>query len=243
MQLPERSAMLDEAQDGTSGFSSRVYGKYQGTVMNNLDPLSLGRLQAFVPAVLGEVPTGWAKPCVPYAGPTSGFFSVPPAGAGVWIEFEAGDVSQPIWTGCYWGAAELPMKPPGAPSQPTTRIWRAETGLTVVMDDLAQTITLTDGATLNAVEVSVLTGTVTIKGAVQVVSSAPLVRHGSVTSVHPAVLGDQLFAYLSTLVTIFNAHLHAPELAAGFIPVTPAPPVTPMPPPSPSLLSVKVLLE
>ena len=78
------------------------------------------------------------------------------------------------------------------------------------MDDLAQTITLTDGATLNAVEVSVLTGTVTIKGAVQVVSSAPLVRHGSVTSVHPAVLGDQLFAYLSTLVTIFNAHLHAP---------------------------------
>ena len=29
----------------------RVYGKYQGTVMNNLDPQGLGRLQAFVPRV------------------------------------------------------------------------------------------------------------------------------------------------------------------------------------------------
>jgi hypothetical protein len=235
--------MLDDTIDEAAGTSNRVYGKYQGTVMNNLDPQSLGRLQAFVPAILGEIPTGWAKPCVPYAGFASGFFSVPPIGAGVWIEFEAGDVSQPIWTGCYWGAAELPMKPPGAPSQPTTRIWRTETGLTVVMDDLAQTITLTDGVTLNSVEVSVATGTVTVKGAVQVVSSAPLVKHGSIASAHPAVLGDQLFAYLTQLVTIFNTHLHPGELALGILPVTPAPPVAPMPPPSPSLLSIKVLLE
>lgn len=235
--------MLDGASNESSSITNPVYGKYQGTVMNNLDPQGLGQLQAFVPRLLGAVPTGWAKPCVPYGGPTSGFFSVPPIGAGVWIEFECGDVSQPIWTGCYWGSAELPMKPPGTPAKPTTRIWRTETGLTVVMDDVAQTITLTDGLTLNSVEVSVATGTVTIKGAVQVVSSAPLVKHGSITSAHPAVLGDQLFAYLTQLVTIFNTHLHPGELALGILPVTPAPAVAPMPLPSPSLLSVKVLLE
>ncbi len=235
--------MLSEAEFNEQGDDNRVFGKYQGTVFNNLDPDSLGRLQAFVPRVLGEIPTGWAKPCVPYAGPTSGFFSVPPVGAGVWIEFEGGDVSLPIWAGCYWGSAELPMKPPGSPSQPTTRIWRTETGLTVVMDDVAQTISLTDGATLNSVEVSVATGTVTIKGAAQVVSSAPLVRHGSLAAAHPHVLGDQLFAYLTQLVLAFNTHLHVGELALGILPVTPAPPIVPMPPPSPSLLSVKVLLE
>jgi Type VI secretion system/phage-baseplate injector OB domain len=235
--------MLSEAEFNEQGDDHRVFGKYQGTVFNNLDPDSLGRLQAFVPRVLGEIPTGWAKPCVPYAGPTSGFFSVPPVGAGVWIEFEGGDVSLPIWAGCYWGSAELPMKPPGSPSQPTTRIWRTETGLTVVMDDVAQTISLTDGATLNSVEVSVATGTVTIKGAAQVVSSAPLVRHGSLAAAHPHVLGDQLFAYLTQLVLAFNTHLHVGELALGILPVTPAPPIVPMPPPSPSLLSVKVLLE
>ena len=54
---------------------------------------------------------------------------------------------------------------------------------------------------------------------------------------------DQLLAYLAQLVTIFNTHVHPGELALGIFPVTPAPPVAPMPPPSPSLLSIKVLLE
>ena len=90
---------------------------------------------------------------------------------------------------------------------------------------------------------SVATGTVTVKGAVQVVSSAPFVKHGSVAAAHPAVLGDQLLAYLAQLVTLFNTHVHPGELALGILPVTPAPPMAPMPPPSPSLLSIKVLLE
>jgi hypothetical protein len=234
--------MMSEDYDEGSP-SQKIYGKFQGTVMNNLDPLSQGRLQAFVPKVLGEVPTGWAKACVPYAGPTSGFFSVPPIGAGVWIEFEAGDVSLPVWTGAFWGAGEVPMKPPGQPSLPTTKIWRSELGLTTVMDDATQTITLTDAVGLNKVEVSVVTGTVTITGLARVVTSAPLTQLGSAAAAHPSVLGDQLFAYLTTLTTIFNAHVHAPELALGIFPVTPAPSIVPMPPPSPSLLSIKVVLE
>jgi Type VI secretion system/phage-baseplate injector OB domain len=235
--------MLDDSSYDELGGKARLYGKFQGSVFNNIDPDNLGRLQAFVPSVLGDVPTGWAKPCVPYAGPTSGFYSVPPVGAGVWIEFEGGDVSLPIWAGCFWGTAELPMKPPGAPSKATTRIWRTETGLTIVMDDAAQTIMLTDAGSLNVVEVSVATGTVTIKGAAQVVSSAPLVKHGSQAAFHPHVFGDQLLIYLAQLVTLFNTHLHVGEMALGILPVTPAPPIVPMPPPSPSLLSNKVLLE
>lgn len=235
--------MLSTARSEAPKTGRKVFGKHKGTVMNNLDPDGYGRLQAFVPRVLKGVPTGWAWPCVPYGGPTSGFFSVPLVGAGVWIEFEDGDTSQPIWTGCYWGNRELPKKPPNEQSLPTTRIWRTETGLTVVMDDAAQTITLTDGVALNSVEVNAARGTVTVKGAVEVISSAPLVRHGSDSAAHPAVIGDQLFAYLSQLVALFNAHVHPGELALGILPVTPAPPVTPMPPPKPDLLSVKVLLE
>ena len=37
---------------------------------NNVDPLNQGRLQAFVPEVLGELQSGWALPCAPYAGDT-----------------------------------------------------------------------------------------------------------------------------------------------------------------------------
>lgn len=221
----------------------RVLGKYRGIVLNNMDPQNLGRIQATVPEVLGEVPTGWATPCAPYGGTGSGFFSVPPIGAGVWIEFEAGDVSRPIWAGCYWGAGEVPLQPPGSPSLPTTKIWRSDLGLSAVLDDTTQTITLSDAVGTNQVVISLPTGTVTVKGLARVVLEGPIIQEGSQTAAHPAVLGDQLLAYLGQLVTLFNTHVHPGELAIGVLPVTPAPPVAPMPPPTPSLLSLKVLLE
>ncbi|HWT13947.1 MAG TPA: phage baseplate assembly protein V [Allosphingosinicella sp.] len=223
---------------GTGEQRRRLYGKFAGTVSDNMDPLRLGRLQAFVPEVLGEVATGWAKPCVPYAGPTSGFFSLPPVTAGVWIEFEAGDVSRPIWTGCFWGAGELPMKPPGAPSQPTTHIWRTTLGLSAVLDDNAQTMTLTDATGLNSVEISAMTGTVTVKAAAQIVLAAGVVlKAGGNSATHPGVLGDQLLSQLTQLVTMFNTHVHG----SGVGPTSP--PVVPLSPPSPGLLSTKVMLE
>ena len=48
-------------------------------------------------------------PCLPVAGMQMGMFTVPPIGAGVWIEFEQGDPDYPIWTGCFYGtAADVP---------------------------------------------------------------------------------------------------------------------------------------
>jgi hypothetical protein len=239
-------AIVEEAVTHERSNRERIHGKYRGLVLNNVDPLNLGRLQATVPEVLGEVPTGWATPCIPYAGTGSGFFSIPPVGAGVWIEFEAGDVSRPVWTGCYWGTAEapaVPPAPPGTPTMPTTKVWRSETGLAIAIDDLTQTITVSDGLGLNQVVISVATGTATVKGLARVVLEGPIVQEGSQFAAHPAVLGDQLVTYLAQLVTIFNTHVHPGQMAGGFLPVTPAPAVSPMPPPSPSLLSLKVLLE
>ena len=108
--------------------ADRFYGKYRGLVVNNVDPLSLGRLQAMVPEVLGEIPTGWAVPCAPYAGPQAGFFAVPPPGAGVWIEFEAGDTSRPIWVGGWWGTAEVPMSRRESPRSRPPRSCAATSG-------------------------------------------------------------------------------------------------------------------
>jgi uncharacterized protein involved in type VI secretion and phage assembly len=86
-----------------------LYGKYRGTVINNVDPMQIGRLQAMVPDVAGFVPSTWAMPCLPMAGINSGVFTVPMIGAGVWIEFERGNPDYPIWTGGFWGtAAEVP---------------------------------------------------------------------------------------------------------------------------------------
>ncbi|MDT8999146.1 phage baseplate assembly protein V [Paucibacter sp. APW11] len=86
---------------------SKVYGKYAGKVIDNQDPLNLGRLQVSCAAVLGDAKV-WARPCVPYAGPGVGMFFLPPKGAGVWVEFEGGVPGRPIWVGCYWNSGELP---------------------------------------------------------------------------------------------------------------------------------------
>ena len=95
-----------------------LYGKYRATVINNIDPMQIGRIQAMVPDVAGFVPSTWAMPCVPVAGINTGLFTVPMIGSGVWIEFERGDADYPIWVGGYWGtAAEVPLLahavPPG----------------------------------------------------------------------------------------------------------------------------------
>jgi uncharacterized protein involved in type VI secretion and phage assembly len=97
------------------------FGKYRGVVLNNIDPMMMGRLQVQVPDVAGLAPTSWAMPCAPVAGLQSGMFALPVIGSGVWVEFERGDADYPIWVGCFWGtAAEVPamaqLTPPGIPS-------------------------------------------------------------------------------------------------------------------------------
>ncbi|MBX9583801.1 MAG: phage baseplate assembly protein V [Gemmataceae bacterium] len=102
----------------------RFYGKYRGTVVNNVDPMMRGRLLVQVPDVLGLVPSSWAEPCAPLAGPTGppmGVYLVPPIGAGVWVEFEQGDPGHPIWVGCRWGAGSdvPPQARLGLPAAPS----------------------------------------------------------------------------------------------------------------------------
>lgn len=107
-----------------SGGNRQYYGKYRGTVLLNVDPEQRGRLQLTVPDVLGPIPSSWAEPCVPLAGPTGppmGVYLVPPIGAGVWVEFEHGDPDRPIWVGCRWGAqSDIPLAAlAGNPADPS----------------------------------------------------------------------------------------------------------------------------
>lgn len=217
----------------------RFYGKYRGLVSDNNDPNQLGRIKARVPEVLGDVVTGWALPCLPYAGDGSGQYTVPPSGAGVWIEFEAGDTSRPLWSGCWWGNGQLPADNTGFSGLPALKIIKSEQGLMVTMNDNTQEITVSDDNGSNMLKIQVTQGKITIQGAVKAVVEAPQIELVE-NSTHPVVFGDSLLQYLTQIVTMLNSHLHPGELAAGFIPVTPAPPVPPLSPPTPDLLSMRV---
>jgi uncharacterized protein involved in type VI secretion and phage assembly len=109
----------------------KYFGKYRGSVANNVDPMNMGRILATVPDVSGV--TSWAMPCVPVAGTQMGMYAIPPVGASVWIEFEQGDAGSPIWSGCFWGsAAEVP---PEAKPSPSSIILNTEGGNKLIISD------------------------------------------------------------------------------------------------------------
>jgi Type VI secretion system/phage-baseplate injector OB domain len=94
---------------------TQYYGKYRGKVMNNVDPNQMGRMMVSVPAISGDIPV-WAMPSVPYAGMQTGFYAIPPLQANVWVEYEGGDETKPIWSGCFWGTGEAPAMGTATPA-------------------------------------------------------------------------------------------------------------------------------
>lgn len=141
---------------------NRYFGKYRGFVVDNQDPEKLGRLRIQVPSVLGdEVVTGWALPCVPFGGAADqGCLFIPDPDAGVWVEFEEGDLSFPIWVGTFWskpdGESELPLpdipasgeEAGGIQDPPTCKIIKTKAGHTIQFEDKdgSESVLIKDGA-------------------------------------------------------------------------------------------------
>ena len=73
---------------------ARYTGIYRGICVSKDDPLGRSRLQVKVPEILGENPT-WARGCV-WPTPAGGAV-LPAVGSTVWIMFEGGGASRPVW--------------------------------------------------------------------------------------------------------------------------------------------------
>jgi uncharacterized protein involved in type VI secretion and phage assembly len=217
---------------------TRFYGKYRGVVTDVDDPENMGRIRANIPEVLNDVESPWALPCTPYSGDGTGVYTIPPVGAGVWIEFEAGDPSRPLWTGCWWGRNQLPKNEQGTDATPPVKIIRTEKGTMLTMDDNRQVISLSDENAENILTIEVTTGKITVKGKIKAIVEAPQIELVE-NAMHPVVFGDELINYLTQLVSLYQVHTHPGETVIG-IPVTPAPPVPPLPTPTPTLISQKV---
>jgi len=212
---------------------ARYFGRYRGQVTDNGDPDNLGRVKAKVPKVLGDEETGWALPAFIYGGASEqGFFAVPDVGAGVWIEFEGGDLSYPLWTGTWYTSGAIPES-----AQPGQKVLKTKSGHKIVLDDDGNSMAITD-SNGNSITMDSNTIKIAAGSATTIVIDAPqiqLVDGGS----HPLVFGDSLLQYLNQIAQLYQTHMHPGEVA-GIIPVTPAPPQPPFPPADPSLLSTKV---
>ncbi len=149
----------------TESVRSRHYGKYRGIVRDVNDPDGLGRIKAQVPEVYEAEDSPWALPVVPFAGPSHGLVLLPEVGDGVWIEFEAGDISRPLWTGCWWGSREMP-----SPADREVRVLATTAGHKLIMDDDGRTFKLQHAG---GAEITMTDNDITLKiGSSQIVLSA-----------------------------------------------------------------------
>ena len=158
-------------QDLLDYVRSRFFGKYRGVVID-VDASTM-RSKASVPSVLGGVTSGWAAPCVPYAGPQVGFMMLPDVGSGVWIEFEGGDVSFPIWTGCYWNSGDIPS------TAAATLKTIITTAGSLALDNDANSVTLQDSSQHTVVLDSSGVTTTADSGSIAVGASGVSVNNGA----------------------------------------------------------------
>lgn len=142
----------NSAREPLNMHRTEFFGKFRGRVVDNDDPLRRGRLRVSVPQVLEGVEV-WALPCVPFAGSDQGFYAMPDVGTGVWVEFEAGDPSFPIWSGCFWADGDITP----SDATPTVKFFKTSK-FTLRIDDTVGEIVIKNSAgseiTITAIDIT-----------------------------------------------------------------------------------------
>lgn len=121
----------------------RYYGKYAGIVKKNtLEDLELdsrenhiGEIIVQVPGILEDADDGQqpieviAKPCF-----SPGFFFVPEPESHVWVEFIAGDIDHPLWTGSWYPVDMVPKTFDDQDPNELQKIYRTAAGHVIQLD-------------------------------------------------------------------------------------------------------------
>jgi phage baseplate assembly protein gpV len=131
--------MLSSVDQSIVDLKKKVLGVTTGRVINQLDPLTLGRVQVQLPFIDAVDLSPWARVVTPMAGQMAGSYFIPNVGDDVLVAFEHGDVNVPYVIGCLWTA----IAPPPLPSPlPQIRAIRTLTGNQIVLTEAPPSITI-----------------------------------------------------------------------------------------------------
>jgi len=108
-------------------------GLYRATVAAVDDSTHRGRIKVNVPAVFDLTSPDaavWATPCQPW-----GHMFVPEVGDKVWVAFEDGDPTAPVWLGQWYPSGAAPAD--AAVTPPVKRLIVSKSGHEILLDDTA----------------------------------------------------------------------------------------------------------
>lgn len=163
---------------------------YRAIVTNNEDPENMGRIQAIVPGVIDEPLNYWILPIGNFGGKNYGTHIIPQVGSIVYVQFELGDTTKPLWFHGYHGTGDIPE----GYSNPNHFWFMTPGGATVEIDDDKKEITLNDHHG-NSVELNENGVSIDVK------SSKKKIFLGDINKAdEPAVLGDTLKDLLDEIV-------------------------------------------
>lgn len=100
---------LDKNFDANTSRDRRYHGLYAAKVVSVDDAEGLGKVQVVIPSIYdgdGQDAAVWARPSFP-----TNHFTVPQVDDQVWVMFENGDPTRPVWIGTWYASGATP---PGA---------------------------------------------------------------------------------------------------------------------------------
>lgn len=154
--------MLFEAERETRETQTgprRYHGRYAGLVIDNEaqeGSAHRGQLRVRVPGILEESPEGGPdRPIEVLAAPAfpPGFFFLPERETQVWVEFVAGDINFPLWSGVWYPADAPPTTSEGEAPTEKQKLIRTAAGHVIQLDDTrdAEKIVIKDGKSGNLI--------------------------------------------------------------------------------------------
>lgn len=181
--------LKDMANQGTEKIGL-FYSVYRGIVLHNEDPNKLGGIKVMVPGVIEEDTGYWASPIGNFAGKGYGLHIIPAIGSVVYVMFEMGDPSKPLWFHGYFGEGDIPEG-----YDDPDHFWLVTPGgASVEINDVTGEVLVTDHHG-NSIELNSTGISIDVK------SSKKKIFLGDVNKAdEPAVLGDTLEKLLKELI-------------------------------------------
>lgn len=182
----------------------RYYSFYRGMVLDNEDPKHMNQLQIMVPQVQGGIII-WALPFDQHGGTQTGFkYLAPEIGDTVYVMFECGDPSKPLWAYHGFALDQMPEELDG----PNKMGIITPRGNILILDDSTGDLNI---STLGNI-------TVKAKGTIQFNEGK---NEGVININQLTEKLNKTVKELENLRNLFNSHTHSGVKAGSSISATP----------------------